>query len=82
MKLNEIRARKGFNQWDLRLLTGIHQSKISLFESGYILPTDEERLKLAMAFGVDPGELDFVPKSFPHPHRSADVGAHQKFREV
>ena len=77
MKLNEIRARKGFNQWDLRLLTGIHQSKISLFESGYILPTDEERLKLAMALGVDPGELDFVPKSFPRQHRSADVGAHQ-----
>lgn len=47
-----------------------------------ILPTDEERLKLARAFGVDPGQLDFDLKSFPHPHRSADVGAHQKFMEV
>ncbi len=82
MKLNEIRARKGFNQWDLRLLTGIPQSKISLFESGYILPTDEERLKLAKAFGVNPGQLDFDLKSFPRPHGSADGGAHQNFREL
>lgn len=64
MKLHELRAKKGLNQWDLRLLTGIHQSKISLIESDYILPTNEERLKLAQALGVAPGALTFKLKSF------------------
>ncbi|OPY13842.1 MAG: helix-turn-helix protein [Syntrophus sp. PtaB.Bin138] len=64
MKLHEIRAKKGRTQWDLRLLTGIHQVKISLIESGYVLPTDEERMKLAQALGVAPGALTFKLKSF------------------
>jgi ribosome-binding protein aMBF1 (putative translation factor) len=62
MKLQEVRTKRDLSQWDLKLLTDIHQTKISLIESGYLLPTDEERRKMAVALGVDPGELVFELK--------------------
>ena len=58
MNLKELRFRKGLTQFDLRIRTGIHQSKISLVESGYMQLRDEERRKLAKVFGVRPEEIE------------------------
>jgi transcriptional regulator with XRE-family HTH domain len=82
MKLQEVRSERDLSQWDLKLLTNIHQTKISLIESGYVIPTAEERRKLARALGVDPGELAFELKSFVGTHLSADSVAQQKFKEA
>lgn len=54
MDLVEARARRRKTQWDLRRTTGIHQSKISLIERGYVDASEEEKEKIAAAleFGV------------------------------
>ena len=41
------RAIRGFTQFDIFLKAGIAQPRLSLIENGYILPKDEEKLKLA-----------------------------------
>ncbi len=49
MNENNLRTKRilmRMNQFDLRLKTGIHQSKISLIENGYYTPTDEEKRKI------------------------------------
>jgi transcriptional regulator with XRE-family HTH domain len=44
------RIKKGLTQWRLSILTGISQSRISLFENGYVRlrPEDEEKLRSAL----------------------------------
>jgi transcriptional regulator with XRE-family HTH domain len=59
MYLFEARARKRFTQWDIRLATGIHQSKLSLIERGYVTPSDEEKEALAGALGVAVDEIQW-----------------------
>jgi len=59
MNLNEARARKRKTQWDLRLSTGIHQSKISLIENGYVKPAKNEKAAIAKALGFDVGEIEW-----------------------
>ncbi len=59
MTLKEARFRRGFAQFDLRVKTGIHQSKISLFETGRMTPRKDEIEKLTKALGLNPGELEF-----------------------
>ena len=49
MNIFEARAKRRKTQWDLRILTGIHQSKISLFENGYVCPSEKERVAIAEA---------------------------------
>ncbi len=49
MTLREARFFKGLNQWDISVRTGIPQSKISLFERGYLSPKEEEKKKIAKA---------------------------------
>ena len=51
MHLKVLRVIRGFSQLDLMLKTGIHQSRISLFENGYTNLKHEERAKLAKALG-------------------------------
>jgi hypothetical protein len=53
------RAIKRKTQWDLRKLTGIHQSKTSLIEHGYIIPDDKEKAAIAEALGVAITEIDW-----------------------
>jgi len=48
-KLREVRNIRGLSQFDLRIATGIHQSKISLLENQYMQPTDDEKKRLAKA---------------------------------
>jgi transcriptional regulator with XRE-family HTH domain len=56
-RLREIRAAKRVTQFELRLSTGIHQSKISLIENGLIDPTAEEKEKIACALEMKPGKI-------------------------
>ena len=59
MKLFEARARRRKTQWDIRRITGIHQSKISLIERGYIEPTEKERAVIAGALGFAANEIEW-----------------------
>jgi transcriptional regulator with XRE-family HTH domain len=56
-KLKEMRFHKGLTQWDLVLETGISQSKLSLFERGYLEPKPDEKARLARALGVPTREI-------------------------
>lgn len=56
-KLREKRVVKQITQFQLRIATGIHQSKISMIENGLIEPRPDERRKLAEALGVSPEEI-------------------------
>lgn len=59
MNLKELRFRKGLNQFDIQLLSGVHQSRISLIERGYVKPTSKELERLARALKVKPEDLEF-----------------------
>ena len=52
MDLKEARFKTGKSQFDLRLLTGIHQSRISCIERGYVKPRDDEKEKIESALGL------------------------------
>jgi len=56
-KLREIRVVKRITQFQLRLSTGIHQSKISMIENGLIEPMEDEKKKLAKALGAGVEEI-------------------------
>jgi transcriptional regulator with XRE-family HTH domain len=71
MDLVTARAREKKTQWDIRLATGIHQSKLSLIERGYIAPSSEEKEAIAGALGIAADEiqwpretLDQFPEAF------------------
>jgi len=59
MNLTEVRFHKKMTQWDLKIRTGINQTKISLIERGYVLPRDEEKQRLAKALGVKVDQIDW-----------------------
>lgn len=59
MDLKKFRHIKGYTQWDLRLKTGIHQTKISLIENGYIKPSDTEQKALAEALNIKTSEINW-----------------------
>ena len=59
MKLKVIRAMKDVSQYDLNLRTGIPQSKISLFERGYLKPNKNEKTAIAKALNVNVDELEW-----------------------
>ena len=52
MDLKEARFKTGKSQFDLRLLTGIHQSRISCIERGYVEPREDEKQKIEDALGL------------------------------
>ena len=49
MNLREARFKRDMTQFALRILTGIHQSRISYIERGYIHPRDDEKQKIEAA---------------------------------
>jgi len=59
MHLFEARAKQRKTQWDLRKLTGIHQSKISLIEVGHVQPSDKEKLAIAKALGLGVDDIQW-----------------------
>ena len=56
-RLREIRVVKRITQFQLRIATGIHQSKISMIENALVEPRDDEKKKLAKALGMRPEEI-------------------------
>jgi len=62
MDLVEARAKRRKTQWDLRRVTGIHQSKISLIERGYVDASEEEKKKIAAALEFSVAEIDWEIK--------------------
>lgn len=50
--LRELRARNRVTQFQLRLMTGINQSKLSMAENDLIELRPEEKKKVARALGV------------------------------
>lgn len=56
-KLRELRVVKRITQFQLRLSTGIHQSKISMIENGLVKPREDEKQRLAKALHVRPEEI-------------------------
>jgi transcriptional regulator with XRE-family HTH domain len=51
-KLREIRVIKRITQFQLRIATGIHQSKISMIENSLIEPRQDEKKRLSKALGA------------------------------
>ncbi len=51
-KLREVRVVKRISQFQLRVLTGVHQSKISMIENGLVQPREDEKERLARALGM------------------------------
>jgi transcriptional regulator with XRE-family HTH domain len=56
-RLREVRVIKRITQFQLRLSTGIHQSKISLIESGLIEPREDEKRRIAEVQGIKVVEI-------------------------
>ncbi len=56
-RLREVRVVRKISQFQLRLLTGIHQSKISMIENGLVQAREDEAQKLARALGVKVDEI-------------------------
>lgn len=56
-RLREVRVVKRITQFQLRLATGIHQSKISFIENGLVEAREDEKKKLSTALGVAPQEI-------------------------
>jgi DNA-binding XRE family transcriptional regulator len=51
-ELRVIRAKKRVSQFQLRLMAGINQSKLSHIENDLVHPSKEEKKKIAKALGV------------------------------
>jgi transcriptional regulator with XRE-family HTH domain len=49
MDLREARFICKFSQYDLMIKSGVSQPRISLIERGYVIPTEDERKKIAKA---------------------------------
>lgn len=58
-KMRIERILKGLTQYDIVARTGIHQSKLSLLENGYAVPSLREKKAIAEALGMNPDELTF-----------------------
>jgi DNA-binding XRE family transcriptional regulator len=59
MDLTTARAMKRKTQWDIRKQTGIHQTKVSLIEHGYVIPSDREKALIANVLGFRVNEIDW-----------------------
>jgi transcriptional regulator with XRE-family HTH domain len=57
LKIKIARLCRRWNQYDLAKRSGVAQSRISLIESGRVLPSANERGRLAGALGKEPEEL-------------------------
>ena len=63
MDLKETRFKKGLTQYDISKNSGVHQSRISLIERGYVFPTLKERRKIAKALDIGIEDIDWNEKS-------------------
>jgi transcriptional regulator with XRE-family HTH domain len=66
-RVREVRVVKRITQFQLRLSTGIHQSKISLIENGLLTPREDEKKKLAQALDTNIENLFPIDKTLEQP---------------
>ena len=66
-QLRKIRNLREMTQFDLRIMAGIHQSRISLIENNYVVPRDDEKKKIAKVLRTP------VEKLFPVKKRGETV---------
>ena len=59
LNLKKARSILGVSQWELEMRSGVHQSRISLFENGLKSPREMERVKLAAALGLRPNDIEW-----------------------
>jgi len=55
--LRIIRAKMRITQWQLRLMSGVNQTKISMAENDLIQLSLDEKKKLAKALGVSVSDI-------------------------
>ena len=60
MNIRELRFKNGFTQYDVNARTGIHQSKLSLIERGFIVPDEREKKKMADLFRVTIADIEWA----------------------
>ena len=60
-RLREVRVVKRVSQYQLRLLTGVSQTKNSLIENNFVNPREEEMKRFAKALGCRVDEI-FSPE--------------------
>jgi len=56
-RLKMARVELGISQYVLALRTGIYQSRISLIENRLVVPSEEEKVKIAIALGKRVSDL-------------------------
>src|SRR5436305_539540 len=56
-RIRELREGRGWTRVQLGVYAGVSTATVSLAESGQRTPNAETLVKLAHAFGVDPGDL-------------------------
>jgi DNA-binding XRE family transcriptional regulator len=63
MRLDVARKIRRKTQLTLGVEAGIHASKISLIENGYINPSEEEKLLIAEALGLKVADISWEPEA-------------------
>jgi transcriptional regulator with XRE-family HTH domain len=59
MDLREARFKKGLTQYDVNRDSGVHQSRISLIERGYVSPTLKEKRAISKVLQINSKEIDW-----------------------
>ena len=59
MDLAEARFKRQWSQWELQKRSGVHQSRISLIENGYVAPTQKEKAAIVRALGIKAKDLEW-----------------------
>ena len=62
MELLEARVKKRITQWDIAVETGISQTKLSLIERGYVMPSEKERSLISGVVGCGEDEIKWPKK--------------------
>ena len=57
MRIREARFHGGLSQYDIAIKTGIHRSRLSLAERGYVNLNEVEKKKIAKILNCKPEEL-------------------------
>jgi transcriptional regulator with XRE-family HTH domain len=60
INLKKARLILGVSQWELEMRSGVHQSRISLFENGLKSPKEVEKVKLATALGLGLNDIEWT----------------------
>ncbi len=57
MNLREARFKSGKTQWTITLLTRINQTRISLLENNFVIPSLKEKLLISEVLGLSVDDI-------------------------